>query len=135
MQRFPDHSAQPSAERVTYANHRRTGACLRLPMSASEPTPDTRASREILPEPVIPASSREPAGCGGVGKARTTAICSHAALRPFLDFKRRARFGASRTRVLARSRLSRYFGCDLMRSIDGLIGESHPRRIGAREVD
>jgi pimeloyl-ACP methyl ester carboxylesterase len=35
MQRFPDHSAQPSEERVTYANHRRTGASLRLPMAAS----------------------------------------------------------------------------------------------------
>jgi hypothetical protein len=39
MQRFPDHSAQPSEERVTYANHRRTAASLRLPMSASRPTP------------------------------------------------------------------------------------------------
>jgi hypothetical protein len=35
MQRFPDHWAQPSEERVTYENHRRTGASLRLPMSAS----------------------------------------------------------------------------------------------------
>jgi hypothetical protein len=37
MERFPDHSAQPSEERVTYVNHRRTGASLRQPMSASGP--------------------------------------------------------------------------------------------------
>src|SRR5437588_7122897 len=35
MQRFPDHSAQPSEELVTCGNYRRTGASLRLPISAS----------------------------------------------------------------------------------------------------
>lgn len=39
MQRFPDHSAQPSAERVTYANHRRARASLRPPMPVSSQRP------------------------------------------------------------------------------------------------
>jgi hypothetical protein len=37
MQRFPDHWARPSEERITYASHRRTGESLRLPISASGP--------------------------------------------------------------------------------------------------
>src|ERR1700676_3458445 len=49
MQRFPDHSAQPSEERVTYANHRRTGASLRLPMSASGPKTVVDRGATVLP--------------------------------------------------------------------------------------
>src|SRR5437660_7507437 len=85
MQRFPDHSAQPSEELVTCGNYRRTGASLRLPISASGQLRPYATEVQISPIRTFDRSERVPAvtwmaGHPFSGHVQVSRLCSRAVL-------------------------------------------------------